>query len=456
MAKGNSTFTCNNCGSVYTKWQGKCDDCGEWNTLTEEISGQGFTYGTSIKTNNKASSKSNLVEFTSLTDCTDDHKRIASGSSELDRVLGGGITTGSISLIGGEPGIGKSTLMLRIVDFLANTGKKAYYISGEESLAQISNRAKRLNINNPDIKFSTVTNLNKLLKTFKTEKPDFIIIDSIQTMFLDNVEAAPGTITQVRICTYEIINFAKQNDVSVFLVGHITKDGQIAGPRVLEHMVDTVLYFEGDKGNDYRLIRSVKNRFGAAYELGIFEMTAQGLVDVANPSALFINYTNSDTAGTAIFAYNEGSRTLLLEVQALCADSHMATPRRTAIGFDNNRLAMIIAVIQTKVGIDLSSKEIYVNIAGGIKVTETASDLAVAIAIISAYEDRILPKQTVFFGEIGLGGEIRPVNKTTQRLDEASKLGFTRAIIADSDVKYNHLELTKAKNLNDILKPKLN
>ncbi len=348
--------------------------------------------------------------------------------AELDRVLGGGLVAASAVLVGGDPGIGKSTLLLQAVAGFARQGMAALYISGEEAGAQVRLRARRLGLADAPVRLGTETSLRDILTTLETERPDLVVIDSIQTMWLDSVDSAPGSVAQLRAAAHELVSFAKRRGVSVILVGHVTKEGQIAGPRVIEHMVDTVLYFEGERGHQFRILRAVKNRFGPADEIGVFEMTGAGLAEVANPSALFLSDRGAPSPGAAVFAGIEGTRPLLTEIQALVAPSPLGTPRRTVVGLDGARLSTILAVLEARCAIPFAGMDVFLNVAGGLRVGEPAADLAVAAALLSAREDVALPADTVVFGEISLSGALRPVGQTENRLKEAEKLGFTRAI----------------------------
>ena len=347
---------------------------------------------------------------------------------ELDRVLGGGLVPASAILVGGDPGIGKSTLLLQAAAHFAQAGLKTLYVSGEEASAQIRMRAQRLDLASAPVKLATETNLRDILTTLEAEKPQLVIIDSIQTMWADHIDSAPGSVSQVRAAAHELTNFAKRKGVSVVMVGHVTKDGQIAGPRVIEHMVDTVLYFEGERGHQFRILRAVKNRFGPADEIGVFEMTGRGLAEVTNPSALFLSERGTPSPGSVVFAGIEGSRPMLVELQALVAPSPHSQPRRAVVGWDSGRLAMILAVLEARCGIPFTGLDVYLNVAGGMKISEPAADLAVAAALLSAREDTSLPAETVVFGEISLSGALRPVSQSENRLKEAQKLGFTAAI----------------------------
>jgi DNA repair protein RadA/Sms len=348
--------------------------------------------------------------------------------NELDRVLGGGLVPSSAILVGGDPGIGKSTLLLQAAAQFANAGLKTIYVSGEEANAQVRMRAKRLGLANAPVKLAAETNLRNILTTLEVEKPQLVIIDSIQTMWSDTVDSAPGSVSQVRSAAHELTTFAKRNGISVVLVGHVTKDGQIAGPRVVEHMVDTVLYFEGERGHQFRILRAVKNRFGPSDEIGVFEMTGRGLSQVTNPSALFLSERGEPSPGSVVFAGVEGTRPVLVELQALVAPSPHSQPRRTVVGWDGGRLAMILAVLESRCGIPFTGLDVYLNVAGGMKISEPAADLAVAAALVSAREDTALPEGAVVFGEISLSGALRPAPQTENRLKEAQKLGFTSAI----------------------------
>ena len=354
--------------------------------------------------------------------------RTSCGLEEFDRVLGGGLVPASAILVGGDPGIGKSTLLLQAAARFAGAGLKVIYISGEEASAQVRMRAQRLGLGEASVQLGAETNLRDILTTLETEEPDLVIIDSIQTMWADNVESAPGSVSQVRAAAHELVTFAKSRGVSVVIVGHVTKEGQLAGPRVVEHMVDTVLYFEGERGHQFRLLRAVKNRFGPAHEIGVFEMTGEGLREVLNPSALFLSERDEPAPGAVVFAGVEGTRPVLVEFQALVAPSPHAQARRTVVGWDGSRLAMILAVLEARCGIPFAGLDVYLNVAGGMKVSEPAADLAVAAALLSAREDAALPKDCVVFGELSLSGSLRPVGQTENRLKEAKKLGFSSAI----------------------------
>ncbi|MCR8726800.1 DNA repair protein RadA [Frigidibacter sp. ROC022] len=422
MAKA-PAFTCSECGASHPRWSGRCDACGAWNTIVEEAP---LSTGPASKT--LGSKKGGAIALTDLATTDMPPPRSLSGIAEFDRALGGGLVGGSAILVGGDPGIGKSTLLLQAAAAFANSGLKCIYISGEEASAQVRMRAQRLGLAEAPVRLGAETNLRDILTTIDAERPDLVVIDSIQTMWADNVASAPGSVAQVRAAAHELTSFAKRRGISVVLVGHVTKDGQIAGPRVIEHMVDTVLYFEGERGHQFRILRAVKNRFGPADEIGVFEMTGAGLSEVANPSALFLSDRVEPPPGAVVFAGIEGTRPVLVEFQALVAPSPLGQPRRTVVGWDGSRLAMILAVLEARCGIPFAGLDVYLNVAGGLKVSEPAADLAVAAALLSAREDVALPRQTVVFGEISLSGALRPVGQTENRLKEAGKLGFSDAI----------------------------
>ncbi len=422
MSKNKKQFVCSNCGKVSPKWYGQCFDCGANDSYEEE------TIIKFHKANILSGAVNNdyaALEIDSLNGAVDESSRIITPLHELNRVLGGGIVPGSVTLIGGDPGVGKSTMMLQVAMMLSKSGVKCLYVTGEESANQVKLRANRLGIQDPEVKLLAATNVNSIISTISSNRElNIVIIDSIQTMYSEDFSSTPGTVTQIRSCTQILLNFAKQNNVAMLLVGHVTKDGELAGPKVLEHMVDTVLYFEGDQNNHYRILRSVKNRFGGINEIGVFEMTSFGLKEILNPSELFILQRDNNVPGTAVFAGIEGSRPLLVEVQALIAPSFMPMPKRSAVGWDQNRLSMILAVLAVRFGLNLSNKEVYLSIAGGLKISEPAVDLAVAAALISASCDRPLPNNSVFFGEIGLSGEVRRVNQIESRIKESIKQGY--------------------------------
>ncbi|NDR54987.1 DNA repair protein RadA [Aliiruegeria sabulilitoris] len=424
MAKTQS-FTCSSCGAKHPRWSGRCDACSAWNTIVEEAP---LTAGPSKKT---LGGKGRSIELLDLAAEEAPPPRTCSGMDELDRVLGGGLVPASATLVGGDPGIGKSTLLLQAAAKFAGAGLSVVYVSGEEASAQVRMRAQRLGLGDAKVRLAAETNLRDILTTLDRERPQLAIIDSIQTMWADNVEAAPGSVSQVRSAAHELVSFAKRRGTSVVLVGHVTKDGQIAGPRVVEHMVDTVLYFEGERGHQFRILRAVKNRFGPADEIGVFEMTGRGLAEVANPSALFLSDRETRAPGAVVFAGVEGTRPVLVEFQALVAPSPTPQARRTVVGWDGSRLAMILAVLEARCGIPFAGLDVYLNVAGGLRVSEPAADLAVAAALLSAREDAALPADMVVFGEISLSGALRPVSQTENRLKEAQKLGFSQATLPE-------------------------
>ncbi|MFT4151416.1 MAG: DNA repair protein RadA [Paracoccaceae bacterium] len=414
------SYTCTACGASFPKWAGRCDACGAWNSIVEEAA---------LSAGPRAlGQKGRTIPLTDLATEEAPPPRATSGIGELDRVLGGGLVPASAILVGGDPGIGKSTLLLQAAASFARTGMKCMYISGEEAAAQVRMRAQRLGLSDAPVALGAETGLRDILTTLDAERPGLAILDSIQTLWLDTVEAAPGSVAQVRAAAHEVVSFAKRRGVAVILVGHVTKEGQIAGPRVVEHMVDTVLYFEGERGHQFRILRAVKNRFGPADEIGVFEMTGAGLSEVTNPSALFLSERGQPSPGSAVFAGIEGTRPVLTEIQALVAPSNLGTPRRTVVGLDSGRLSTILAVLEARCGIPFAGLDVFLNVAGGMRVTEPAADLAVAAALLSAREDVAIPPDTVLFGEISLSGALRPVTQTENRLKEASKLGFSQAI----------------------------
>lgn len=448
MAKQHKAFACQSCGTVYPRWLGKCEACGEWNTIVEEIDAAPIPKG-------MKPGKSAGLDFVSLTGPMKAFPRYATNLGEFDRVCGGGLVPGSVVLIGGDPGIGKSTLLLQVSAALSADLPVAY-ISGEEAVDQIRMRAERLGLKESQVMLAASSNVRDILSTLDAvQGPKIAIIDSIQTMYIDNIESAPGTVSQVRGCTAELIRVAKSRDIVIILVGHVTKEGMIAGPRVLEHMVDAVFYFEGDRGHQFRILRSVKNRFGAADEIGVFEMREEGLKEVTNPSSLFLENRSAEVSGVSVFAGLEGSRPLLCEIQGLVAPSPLASPRRTVVGWDAGRLSMVLAVLETRCAIQMSNRDVYLNIAGGLKISEPAADLAVAACLLSSFTNTPLPEDTIIIGEIGLGGEVRPVKQTEIRLKEAAKLGFKQALIPAtsklSDNKHN-ISTVAIKHLSDIMR----
>lgn len=422
MAKRNKQYVCQSCGAVAAKWAGKCESCGGWNTLVEEI-----IEVAGPKSLNPKSGRA--IDLVGLAGQDTPPPRRASGVAEIDRVLGGGLVPGSAVLIGGDPGIGKSTLLLQVVARLSKAGRCAY-ISGEEAIDQVRMRAARLGVTAAPVELAASTNVRDILATLDAaDGPDVVVIDSIQTMYVETLDSAPGTVAQVRASAQELIRLAKKRGIALLLVGHVTKEGTIAGPRVLEHMVDTVLYFEGERGHQFRILRGVKNRFGPTDEIGVFEMTEAGLMEVPNPSALFLADRRDDVSGAVVFAGMEGTRPVLVEIQALVAPSPFGTPRRAVIGWDSGRLAMVTAVLEARCGLEFTGRDVFLNVAGGLKITEPAADLAVAAALVSSLTGAASAADTVVFGEIGLSAEVRAVGQTESRLKEAAKLGFTRAIM---------------------------
>ncbi len=417
------SFVCAACGATHAKWSGRCDACGAWNSIAEEA---GLADGPAGRSIGPARGRRLVLGDLAATEAP--LPRAFSGIGELDRVLGGGLVPASATLVGGDPGIGKSTLLLQAA---AAFGRQApaIYVSGEEATAQLRMRAARLGLADAPVRIAAETNLRDILTTLEAERPGLAIIDSIQTMWADHVESAPGSVAQVRAVAHELTAFAKRRGVAVLLVGHVTKDGQIAGPRVVEHMVDTVLYFEGERGHAFRILRAVKNRFGPADEIGVFEMTGEGLAEVANPSALFLSERETAAPGSAVFAGIEGTRPVLVEIQALVAPSALGTARRTVVGWDGGRLAMVLAVLESRCGIGFGPSDVYVTVAGGLRVGEPAADLAVAAALVSSRQDIALPRDAVIFGEISLSGALRPAPQAEARLREAEKLGFAAALV---------------------------
>ncbi len=423
--KSKILYCCRECGATAPKWAGQCADCGAWNTMTEEIAQkavpqEGRFAGYADAAGSRVTSIAE-VDFDELV-------RVPTGLAELDLVLGGGLVPGSVILIGGDPGIGKSTVLLQTLCHLAEQ-YPALYVTGEESLQQVSMRARRLELPDKSLKLLTETNVERMIAIARTEKPQIMVVDSIQTVYTELLSSAPGGVGQVRECAAQLVRFAKQTGTALFLVGHVTKEGALAGPRVLEHMVDTVLYFEGDQDSRYRMIRAVKNRFGAVNELGVFAMTDKGLRQVSNPSAIFLSRYEEPISGSSVMVTWEGSRPLLVEVQALVAESHIGNPRRVCVGLDQNRLAMLLAVLHRHGGIVTFDQDVFVNVAGGVRVSETGVDLACLLAILSSLRNRPLPMDMIIFGEVGLSGEIRPVQSGQERLREAHKHGFKSAIV---------------------------
>ncbi|AHB48867.1 DNA repair protein RadA [Hyphomicrobium nitrativorans NL23] len=428
MAKGKpakSQFVCQTCGTVAARWAGKCAACGDWNSIVEEAiaaapPGSGMA----------GASKGKALVLESLSGAPEEAPRFLTGMAELDRVTGGGLVPGSVLLIAGEPGIGKSTLLLQLTAALASAGRRALYFSGEEASAQVRLRAQRLGLADAPVALAAETSLSNILATLHNERAaDLVVIDSIQTLWSDALEAAPGSVSQVRASTQSLVRYAKQAGVALLLVGHVTKEGQIAGPKAVEHVVDTVLSFEGDRGHSYRILRATKNRFGATDEIGVFEMAGSGLREVANPSELFLGERDSSAPGTAVFAGMEGTRPILVEIQALVAPSGLGTPRRAVVGWEQSRLAMLIAVLEARCGVSFANHDVYLNVAGGLRIVEPAADLAAAAALIGSLAGRALDPKEIHFGEISLSGAVRAAPHTAARLKEAAKLGFTSAVM---------------------------
>jgi len=427
MPRPATSFVCQNCGATYGRWQGKCDACGEWNTIAEESSAAAPAAARGRRR------KGRLFALEPLTGAAETAPRLPSGIAEFDRVTGGGFVRGSVLLLGGDPGIGKSTLLLQVAGALARKEHLIVFISGEEAVAQIRLRADRLGLAHAPVRLAAETSVEDIVSTLSTgAAPSLVIIDSIQTMWTEAVEAAPGTVTQVRASAQALIRFAKTCGAAVILVGHVTKDGQIAGPRVVEHMVDAVLSFEGEGSHQFRILRGLKNRFGPTDEIGVFEMTGSGLREIANPSELFLSERDLGSAGTAVFAGLEGSRPVLVEMQALVAPTSFGTPRRAVNGWDANRLSMLLAVLEAHCGLNLSGHDVYLNVASGLRIQEPAADLPAAAALLSSLAGVPLPPDAVYFGEISLSGTVRPVTQSGARLKEAERLGFSRAVVPDS------------------------
>jgi DNA repair protein RadA/Sms len=455
MAKAaRAQYVCQSCGAVSPRWVGKCAGCGEWNTLVEEADvAQPPGTGLSKATRGRAVTLQSLAEAPA-----ERFERMETGIAELDRVTGGGIVPGSALLIGGEPGIGKSTLLLQVAAAFAHAGRRAVYFTGEEAVSQVRLRAERLGLAQTPVALASETSLASILATLNEgSAPNLVIIDSIQTLWAEEIEAAAGTVSQVRAATQALVRFAKARGSALLLVGHITKDGQIAGPKVIEHMVDTVLYFEGDRGHAFRILRANKNRFGATDEIGVFEMAAAGLREVPNPSELFLGdrqgLDGASTPGSAVFAGMEGTRPILVELQALVVPSGLGTPRRAVVGWDSNRLAMLLAVLDARCGVSFGQHDVYLNVAGGLRIAEPAADLAAAAALLSSISNLALGPHDVYFGEISLSGAIRPAGHTMSRLKEARKLGFKRAVIpaaGDVDEAASKLELSRLAHIRGL------
>lgn len=449
MAKLKVEFACTACGASSPKWVGKCPGCGEWNTLVEEVAAA------------SPRQRAGVPEFPSsrpvaLADVEESGaSRVSCGIAEFDRVMGGGVVSASATLLGGDPGIGKSTILLQAARGLSGHGRPVLYVSGEESEAQVKLRASRLGVSGDGIYLMSETSLERILSAASDLSPAVLIVDSIQTVFSADLPGAPGSVGQVRECAARLTFFGKKAGISVFLVGHVTKEGAIAGPRVLEHIVDTVLYFEGEKGHPYRILKAVKNRFGSTNEIGVFEMRAEGLTEVADPSGMFLSERSGDTSGTLVFPAIEGTRPLLVEVQALVSQSFLAMPRRTTLGADFNRVILLCAILERKAGVSLYNQDVFVNVAGGIRVDEPAADLALACAVAGSFRDRVVPPGTAVFGEVGLGGEVRAVPMAEMRINEAAKMGFTRVVLPASNAERLSakfpIELLPVRHVKDAL-----
>jgi DNA repair protein RadA/Sms len=448
MAKS-TTFVCQSCGTVHPRWSGKCDNCGGWNSILEEASS-----APAPGANGKSLPKGRAAKLFGLKGEMAAPPRIETGIGELDRVAGGGLVPGSAVLVGGDPGIGKSTLLLQAMASLARRGHRVVYVSGEESIAQIRMRAARLGLDDAPLLLATETNTSDIIATISEDGlPVAVVIDSIQTLWSPIIESSPGTVSQLKAGCEALVRFAKQKGACVLLVGHVTKEGQIAGPKVVEHLVDAVFYFEGDRGHQFRILRGVKNRFGPTDEIGVFEMSDKGLREVTNPSRLFMGSSERPSPGTAIFAGVEGTRPLLVEIQALVSPSPLGNPRRTSVGWDNNRLSMILAVLEARAGVVLSQHDVYLNVAGGLRLKEPAADLAVAAALLSSLSDTVIPHGTTLFGEVALSGNIRAVSQTEARLKEAVKLGLDCAVTAEIAElpSLNGLQVKQMTTVNDLV-----
>jgi len=435
MAKAKTIYSCTECGGQSPKWQGQCPHCDAWNCLVETVAEATPAAGKNRYSALAASGKLQQIAEVEASEV----ERTPTGIAEFDRVLGGGLVQGGVVLIGGDPGIGKSTLLLQALAHLSAT-QKVLYVSGEESAQQIALRAHRLALDAREVHLLPEIQLEKIQSTVAREKPDVVVIDSIQTVYSEQLTSAPGSVAQVRECAAQLTRMAKSSGVTIILVGHVTKEGALAGPRVLEHIVDTVLYFEGDTHSSFRLIRAFKNRFGAVNELGVFAMTEKGLREVSNPSALFLSQHGAQVAGSCVMVTQEGTRPLLVEVQALLDDSHSPSPRRLSLGLEQNRLAMLLAVLHRHAGVACFDQDVFINAVGGVKITEPGADLAVLLAIVSSLRNRPLPEKMVVFGEVGLAGEVRPVQRGQERLKEAAKLGFTHAIIPKANAPKHKIE----------------
>jgi len=449
MAKSKTSYACQKCGAVFPKWGGQCGDCGEWNCLVEQLD-----VSDAPKSGRFAGYAGSETQLQKLSEVKHSKTaRIATSLSELDRVLGGGLVAGSVVLLGGDPGIGKSTILLQCMCRLSEK-LKAIYVTGEESAQQISMRSQRLGLNGANLSLLTETKVETIIATAQIHQPEVMVIDSIQTIYTEHLQSAPGGVAQVRESTAQLVRFAKQKGIALFVVGHVTKDGSLAGPRVLEHMVDAVLYFEGERDGRYRILRAVKNRFGAVNELGVFAMTEEGLKEVQNPSAIFLSRYQQQSSGSVVTVNWEGSRPLLVEVQALVDEAHGSHPKRVAVGLDQNRLSMLLAVLSRHGGIFCHDQDIFLNVVGGVKVMETSVDLPQLLAVVSSLRNQILPQDLIVFGEIGLAGEIRPVPNGQERIREAIKHGFTKAIVPRANLPKTNIkgiETFPATNLQEAL-----
>lgn len=431
-SKSKTLYACTECGAQFPKWAGQCSECNQWNTLVEETYTAPAAAAKTSRFQGYAAAADNQIKSLTEVDA-EQRERVSTGLAELDRVLGGGLVTDSVVLLGGDPGIGKSTVLLQAISHLSKQ-QKTLYVSGEESLQQIAARAKRLQVAADKLHLLAETQVEQVIQQAQKHRPQIIVIDSIQTIFTENLTSAPGSVGQVRESTAQLVRFAKQTGTALFLVGHVTKEGSLAGPRVLEHMVDTVLYFEGDSSSRFRCIRAVKNRFGAVNELGVFAMTDKGLQEVTNPSAIFLSRDEQPASGSIVMAAWEGSRPLLVEIQALVDTCHSQNPRRLAVGLEQNRLAMLLAVLHRHAGLATYDQDVFVNVVGGMRVHETAIDLPLLLAVASSLRNRALPHDVIVFGEVGLGGELRPVQSGQERLKEAAKHGFKRAIVPKANI----------------------
>ena len=449
MVKAKHHYQCEQCGAVHSKWAGQCSECGEWNCLVE-------TVAAAVSAPQYKGYSGQQASVQALSDVVaEELPRSSSGIQELDRVLGGGVVAGSVVLIGGDPGIGKSTLLLQsLAETSSGGGTKSLYVSGEESASQIALRADRLKLPTQQLRLLTETDVDKIIATARQEEAKLMVVDSIQTIFTADLQSVPGSVAQVRECAQRLVRFAKSSDTAVYLVGHVTKDGAIAGPRVLEHMVDAVLYFEGDQSERYRLVRAVKNRFGAVNELGVFAMTDLGLREVSNPSAIWLSRHDQAVPGSVIMVTREGTRPLLVEAQALADESVLSNPRRVTVGLEHNRLSMLLAVLNRHAGVSTAGCDVFANIVGGVKITETAVDLPILLALVSSLRNKPITSETAIFGEVGLAGEIRPVQGGEERLREAAKHGFKRAIVPQANApkgKISGLEILPVARLSDAL-----